>query len=1261
MRDHFGHLNGTRNAFNWTQYEYEILGEGSHTLRWAVNHSYYVDDDTKAWVDELEIIKTPIILTQPSPTNVDEGEAIELSIVSNLPSTVTYQWRKDEIPISEATTDSYMINTAASSDTGVYDVIVSNTHGDTISDAVDVFVFSGFGDAIDQPSLDWSTSGIGWSPQTSVSHDGQDALLLDSRDTANPIWFETTVEGPTMISFWWKFQRENGGDQIAFSVDGSSVSSVSSTSDWAEVEYEILQPGSHSIRWQFNPNSGTNKDFNTFGWVDELSISYVPTIIEHPVGSAIDIGDTFVFEVEASAAVELTYQWYHDDLAITGADQSTLTILNALNSDAGNYYVIVSTSARSIQSDSTIVEVLEGFGDAIDQPDRDWVRSLPSWYSQTENTHDGVDALEAIHDGVTSEQWFEFDIEGPFDLSFWWSQSDANSGHAIFFVVDEVGVRQNIQYAPWSQKFYQGLDSRTYTLRWISTANNIDEKSWVDEININQAPIVTEHPQSWYYAEGEDVTFSVEAVSLGAISYQWRKNGENIVGATLSSLSLTNVEQSDIASYDVVLTSSYGEAESETFEILETTEFGEAVEQPSLTWKTNGSEQWLVDSSVTDGSVSSLRSGNISGNENSWLSTVVEGRAELRFNWKASTEACCDRFKFFLDEVEVGEIRGHEDWQEFKLLIPAGFHELKWEYTKDVSTDGGQDTVWIDSVQLVPIVLTQSPDVEIDEGHSLNLEITATAATSPSYQWSKDGENLVGATESTFSIESAHPSDSGAYKVAISTPAGQIVSDPIAVTVSDFGMPIGQPNEDWTFGAEDWSINGDYFERSVVTAEGLAPSEAAWFELSFDGPATISFDWKLATDDGDLLAFFINGVPFDLDLTNLDSWEKFNYVSEENQLHVLRWSYSESASEGGTTDQAWIDNLEIDQMPVIDSQPSTIVFYTGTDVDVTVGVSGRGTFSYQWYLGEVKIVGVNSSTLSLANGSPEDTGEYSLRVFTKHGSVSTMPIELIVSSPLSEGLDQPDFTIEQEKPYLWYSQSEISYDGEDALALTPLGKNESASLSASIDSPFILRFRYRLAEEAETLGITVTVNDQDSFTYGKTGQWYLAEFTYPQSGQNNITISVVNNGELSTDSLIWIDQMEVYSLDEVAVSVASSSLVLGGMSANFSNIGMDQDPESDGMNNFFEYLIGANPYEHDALVSMNVVVQEGLRNYSYSIPVSLDSFENLSFEFQFSADLENWIPISTSSNYADGVLILNAIQAIGEKDENFVRVALRLK
>jgi hypothetical protein len=77
-------------------------------------------------------------------------------------------------------------------------------------------------------------------------------------------------------------------------------------------------------------------------------------------------------------------------------------------------------------------------------------------------------------------------------------------------------------------------------------------------------PSITTQPQSQSVNAGSSVTFSVVASGQGTLNYQWQLNGQNISGATSSTLTLNSVTAANSGGYSVVVSNPYGYATSAT-------------------------------------------------------------------------------------------------------------------------------------------------------------------------------------------------------------------------------------------------------------------------------------------------------------------------------------------------------------------------------------------------------------------------------------------------------------------------------------------------------------------------------------------------------------------------------------------------------------------------------------------------------------------------------------------------------------------------
>jgi hypothetical protein len=83
--------------------------------------------------------------------------------------------------------------------------------------------------------------------------------------------------------------------------------------------------------------------------------------------------------------------------------------------------------------------------------------------------------------------------------------------------------------------------------------------------NLGSKPVITVPPVAQTTTVGSSVTLSVTATGYPAPTYQWRKDGVAIDGATAASYTIASPHVSDSGSYDVVITNSFGSVTSDSF------------------------------------------------------------------------------------------------------------------------------------------------------------------------------------------------------------------------------------------------------------------------------------------------------------------------------------------------------------------------------------------------------------------------------------------------------------------------------------------------------------------------------------------------------------------------------------------------------------------------------------------------------------------------------------------------------------------------
>lgn len=128
-------------------------------------------------------------------------------------------------------------------------------------------------------------------------------------------------------------------------------------------------------------------------------------------------------------------------------------------------------------------------------------------------------------------QWYAVNITGLYNA--WQSGLYPNYG---------LQLRPQLNWNNWNS-FYSGDYTGDPTLR----------PKLVITAPAPVAPAISVPPQSQSVQAGVNVTFAVTATGTPPLNYQWRKNGVNLAGANIASLTLNSVRVSDSGRYSVVV------------------------------------------------------------------------------------------------------------------------------------------------------------------------------------------------------------------------------------------------------------------------------------------------------------------------------------------------------------------------------------------------------------------------------------------------------------------------------------------------------------------------------------------------------------------------------------------------------------------------------------------------------------------------------------------------------------------------------------
>jgi hypothetical protein len=275
--------------------------------------------------------------------------------------------------------------------------------------------------------------------------------------------------------------------------------------------------------------------------------------------------------------------------------------------------------------------------------------------------------------------------------------------------------------------------------------------------SVAQAATISQQPRALEVIEGDTALFTVTASGTAPLSYQWRRDGVDIAGATGDTLSLANASLTlDGGSYIVVVSNSAGTAQSAA--ALLRVQAGQApviLAQPlGLAGPTIGLLHVVTGTPAR-------------------LSVVAEGRPAPSYQWRrngvAITGATAPDFVSDpLDANDVGTV--------FDVLVSNRLG----------STLSAVAQVRIAAQAQAPAITSQPDSVTVSAAASATFRVIASGVPSPNYQWTRNGQPIAGANQSELTLRTLVAADSGdRFAVIVSNDAGSATSTTALLNISN--------------------------------------------------------------------------------------------------------------------------------------------------------------------------------------------------------------------------------------------------------------------------------------------------------------------------------------------------------------------------------------------------------------------------------------------------------------------------------------------
>lgn len=255
------------------------------------------------------LINQPVIIVlHPASQGLNLGQTISLNVVATGDNPLTYQWMKNGTDIPGAIGSSYAIVNAKATDAAGYSVRVTDADGDTATSNIAIV-------SVNQLVI------ITQHPQSQAKLYGENAT------------FSVAATGDNPLTYQW---RRDGVNIPGANSDTLTISNLAAGDIGAYTAYVQDANGDSAIS-----NAAA------------LSLNRLVLITEHPATQAVQTGNAVTFNVEATGDNPLSYQWYKNGTAITGAVAKQYVISAVTAGSAGSYTVRV-TDANGDNATSNI-------------------------------------------------------------------------------------------------------------------------------------------------------------------------------------------------------------------------------------------------------------------------------------------------------------------------------------------------------------------------------------------------------------------------------------------------------------------------------------------------------------------------------------------------------------------------------------------------------------------------------------------------------------------------------------------------------------------------------------------------------------------------------------------------------------------------------------------------------------------------------------------------------------------------------------------
>jgi hypothetical protein len=513
-----------------------------------------------------------------------------------------------------------------------------------------------------------------------------------------------------------------------------------------------------------------------------------------------------------------------------------------------------------------------------------------------------------------------------------------------------------------------------YTISGVASMDGANQTTTGQNVVVigGTVPTISAAPLAQTAAVGASVTFTVVAAGSPAPTYQWRKNGAAIIGATNAAYSIANAQATDAGNYSVVASNNLGSATSAV---------------AALSVGTVGNLPVVTAAVPNSGPVG--RAVQVNGSNFVSAPTVrFNGVQATLLQWATGTNS------YALVAVPAGATTGPISIQTTAGTVPSNFDFVVTTNPAAPTNNSFASAQVITGASGTVSGTNVGATLETGEpNHTSNLDGTVGAAGGSSiwYRWVAPASGPY-----LFTTQGSSPG-LGALIGVYSGDAVNALTRLVASRIQIFGYPtnvsfVANVGATYYIAVDGrsgntgdimlgWSSVGAPTIASYTPIYGVTGANILVSGANLGGLTAVRFNGVLASSFGST-----SGTSTTVIYAGVPAGATTGPLTVETAAGTVAAPYDFYVSSTAPI------------APVITTQPVAQTANVGGSVSLVVVATGAPAPVFQWRKGGANVTNATSATLVLSNVQSGDAGTYTVVVANSAGSVTSGGAVLTVSS-----------------------------------------------------------------------------------------------------------------------------------------------------------------------------------------------------------------------------------------------------------------------